>query len=631
MLSSFRKASKSWLAKGLMLTLAGAFGLWGINDIFRGGSSDTSVASVGDHKIAAADYDRELKAELRRESQNLHTDLTMEQARSLGLTQGVLERMISRQALDDEAAKLGLTASNETVAKEIRGQKQFQGENGAFDHQLLDEALQQNNLSEAMFEDGYRLDIARAQLMDSAVDWLEVPAGMTGVLFDYLNQTRVAEYLVLTPDMAGAMPQPTDAELDAFHKTNAARYSTPEYRELDFVEIGPEQFSDSIKVTDADIKKEYDEHKDDFIKAEQRDIEQINFPSKEAALAAQQKIAAGTDFLAVAQGMGLKESDVKLGSFAKSGLDATRANAAFAVAEGSVTPAIQGPFGWVIIKVTKVTPGVNKTFDELKDTLRQQVTKDRALSQSIDAANKFEDARGGGATLDDAANKVGLTAIHVAAVDDKGMAPNGSKANVPAPAVFLRQAFAAQPGDEGDIFQSDEQHSYAIKVVSVTPPALKPLDQVRDQVVKDWTESKRATLLADRVKTLAAQAQNDGNLAGIAKTLGHEPLVSQPLKRDTTSDVFSRALLAELFNTPPGKVVAGQLGKGAGFVIARATKVQNPDPAMAAGDFEDNRRQLSQQVANDLVKSMSASARATEGATINQDSLNRFFGGASNE
>ena len=631
MLTYFRKASKSWLSKGLMLTLAGAFGLWGINDIFRGGGGDTSLASIGDHKISVADYDRELKAEMRKQSQALHTDVTMQQARTLGLAQNVLDRMVTRAALDGEAVKLGLTAGNAAVANEIRGVPQFQGKGGTFSRPLLDEALQQNNLTEAMFEEGYRQDIARAQLMDSTVIWLEIPSGMARVLFNYFNQTRTAEYLVLTPDMAGAMPQPTDAELAAYHKANATRFSTPEYRQLDYVEIGPEQFAASVKVTDDDIKKEYDDHKDQYVKPESRDIEQINFPSKDAAVAAQQKIAAGTDFLALVQSMGLKEDDVKLGTFTKSGLDPKLADAAFTLADGGVTSAVQGPFGWVIIKVTKVTPGLNKTFDELKDTLRQQVAKDKALGQAIDAANKFEDARGGGATLDDAANKVGLNAVHVAAVDRAGLAPDGSKANVPAPAAFLQQVFTVEAGEEGDTFQGDEQHSYAIKVVGVTPPALKPLDKVRDEVVKGWTEAKRANLLADRVKALAAQAQKDGNLAGVAKTLGHEPAVSAALRRDAHNDVFSPPVLAELFATPPGKVVSGPLGKGTGFVIARAARVQNPDATVAMGEFEDNRRQLAQQVANDLVQTMAGSARLTQGATVNQDSFNRFFGGNNNE
>ncbi len=631
MLTSFRKASKSWVAKGLMLTLAAAFGLWGINDVFRGGGIDTAIASVGGHAIASEDYDRELRAEMHNQGLRLHTEITLDQARTQGLSQIVLDRMITRAALDGETVKLGLTSSNAAIANEIRSMPQFQGTGGTFSRPLLDEALQQSRLTEAMFESGMHQDFTRAQLMNSAASWFSVPPGLARMLFGYLTQTRTAEYIVLTPDMAGSVPAPTEAELEAYHKTNATRFNTPEYRELEYVEIGTEQFAGDAKVSDDELKKEYDDHKELYIKPELREIEQINFPSHAAAGAAQQKIASGTGFLALAHSMGLKDDDVKLGAFPKSGLDPKLADAAFSLPEGGVTPPVQGPFGWVMLHVTKVTPGSSKTFDELKDTLRLQVAKGHALEKAIDAANKFEDARAGGASLAAAAAKLGLSAAHVAAVDRNGLAPDGTKANVPAPAVFLQQAFAAEAGEEGDLFQSDDQHSFAIKVVGVTPPTLKPLDKVRDEVVKGWMEAARAKLLAARVKSLTQEAQNDGNLAAVAKAAGRPVAASEALKRNKPTDIFSAAVLADLFAHLPGKVVSGPFGKGSGFVIARVTKVQNQDPAAAASESQDTEKQITQQISTDIVGSMAESARATQGATINEASLNRYFGGNTNE
>jgi peptidyl-prolyl cis-trans isomerase D len=628
MLQSFRKAAKSWFAKGLMLTLAAAFGLWGINDIFRGGTIDTSVATVGGHKIPVEDFDRELRAEMRNQGQRLHTEITLEQAHNSGLSQVVIDRMITRTVLDGEAQKLGLTASNAAIVSEIRSMPQFQGNGGTFSRALLDEALQQARMNEDSFESGVRQDFARAQLIDSVISWFGAPTGLTHLLIDYIGQRRTAEYVVITPDLAGSVRAPTDAELAAYHKQNAARFSTPEYRELEYVEIGTEQFAGDVKVTDDDLKQEYDEHKDLYVKPELRDIDQINFPTQAAADTAQKKIASGTSFLQLAHDMGLKDADLKLGNFAKSGLSPALADAAFAVPEGGVTPPVQGPFGWVILHVSKVTPGINKTFDELKDSLRQQVAKAKATELAIDAANKFEDARAGGASLEQAASKLGLTAVHVAAVDRAGLTPGGTKADVPAPAVFLQQAFAAEAGDEGDLFQSDDQHSFAIKVIGITPPALRPLDTVRAEVVKDWTEAERAKLLAARTKSLAEQAQKDGDLAAIAKTLGRTVATSEPLQRAKPTDVFSQAVLADLFKAPPGKVVSGPIGKGEGFVIARVTKVQNPDPTTAASEFEQGDKEISREISSDIVLSMANSARATQGTTINQAELDRYFGGS---
>lgn len=628
MLQAFRRGAKSWLAKGLMITLAAAFGLWGINDIFRGATAGDAVASVGDFDVSSTDYDRELRATLRNQNERMHTEMTMEEARRLGLPQMVLDRMMDRAAMDVQVKKLGLTVNDEAVVATIRSMPQFQAQGGTFSRIMLQEALRQNGMTEQAFEASVRQDMTRTQLIGSTINWFDIPPSMSRLLFSYLNQNRVAEYVVLTPELAGNVPAPGEAEITAYYKANTARFSTPEYRELQYVTIGIEQFSAKVEVAEADLKKEYDTHKETYVKPEQRDIEQINFPSKETADAAHDKIKSGGDFVSVARGMGFSDTDLKLGTFPKSGLDPRLANAAFAVPEGGVTAPVQGPFGWVILRVTKVTPGLDKTFEELREPLRLQLAKGLAMVKMIEAVNAFEDARAGGAALDEAAKSIGLPIVHIAAVDKNGLAPDGSKANLPTAPAFMQQAFGAEAGEEGDIFQSDEEHAYAIKIVGVRPPAPKPLEQVREQVVKEWTETERAKLLAARAKALTEQASNSGSLGPVAQALGRQPATSAPLRRDSVNDIFSANVLRQLFATPPGRAIYGPLGKGAGYVIARTINVKNPDPSADIGGYQNNRRQVAQTVMNDLVQSFAASARAVEGATIHEKTYTRIAGGS---
>ena len=52
MLEMFRNAGKSWVAKVLLVLLAGSFGVWGIQDIF-GGFNATALATVGNQEISS--------------------------------------------------------------------------------------------------------------------------------------------------------------------------------------------------------------------------------------------------------------------------------------------------------------------------------------------------------------------------------------------------------------------------------------------------------------------------------------------------------------------------------------------------------------------------------------------------
>jgi peptidyl-prolyl cis-trans isomerase D len=418
------------------------------------------------------------------------------------------------------------------------------------------------------------------------------------------------------------------AELEAFHKAHAPQFSSPEYRSFDYVQVAPDQFSGEIQVSDADLKAEFDANKANYEKPEQREIEQIAFPSKEAADMAATKIKTGADFAAVAKERGLKDQDVKLGTLAANGLDAKLSTAVFAVPEGGVTPPVQGPFGWVILHAAKVIPGEMKTFDQVKDELKANLVKARVGAKLTEIANKFEDERGSGDTLAEAAMKEGLTVRHVAAVDRQGMTPERSAADIPKVPALLERAFATETGEESDLVQSEDGQYFALKVNGVTPPAVRPLDSVREEVREAFVADKRNQMLQTKVKTLTDQATKANSLAEAGKALGRAPLTSQPLKRNDMSEIFSPQLIGQLFANPAGAAVAANATQGTGVVISRVTKVLHPEPDLSSAEYANFRRSAAQQLGLTTVDTVAAAAKKQVGVTVHQATIQRVLGDA---
>ncbi|HEX5279362.1 MAG TPA: SurA N-terminal domain-containing protein [Micropepsaceae bacterium] len=624
MLQQLRALSKSWVASVVIGVLVLAFALWGVADIFRGGG-DTTVASVGGTDISQQEFSQQLQNQLRTLSAQTQNQITLEQAKAIGLDRSVLDQMISRTALDDEANRLGLTASQATVVAQIQSDPSFRGTDGAFDPNLLARTLQDNGLSEQGFIDLTGKNIAREQLLDSLVDGIAAPPGLTRILYDYANQTRTVQYIVLTPQDAGTVPEPSEADLAAYHKAHAQQFSSPEYRSLDYVEIGPDQVAGQVQISDADLKAQYDSHRADYQKPEQREVQQLSFPDKAAADAAAAKITNGMDFLNVAQQRGLKDQDLTLGTFAAGapGLDPTLSKAVFAVPEGGVTPPVQGPFGWVILRAAKVIPGENKSFDDVKDQIKADLLKARAAGKVADMANAFEDARGGGASLAQAAAKLGLTVQHVPAVDRQGMTPENTQADLPKSMQFLDQAFRTEAGEESDLFMDEAGNNFAIKVTKVTPPAVKPLDSVREVVKEEWLKEQRAKLLQTKVEQFVADARKSGNIEDAGKAAGHAPVTSMPMKRDAMSDVFSMDLMNQIFSVPPGSVVSGPAGKGDGMVIAKVVTASTPQADVTTAEYTNFRKAAAQQLGEGMVDSIAAAARQRVGVNIHQATLER--------
>lgn len=627
MLQQLRTASKSWVASVIIGVLVLAFALWGVADIFRGGG-DTTVASVGGTDISAPEFDQQLRTQLRALSAQTQNEITMEQAKAIGLDRSVLDQMISRTALDEEANRLGLTASQGTIVSQIQSNPSFRGTDGAFDPNLLTRALQDNGLSEQGFINLTGKDIAREQLLDALVDGIAAPPGLTRILYDYTNQTRTVEYIALTPQDAGNVPQPSEADLTAYHKAHAQQFSSPEYRSLDYVEIGPDQVASEIQVSDADLHAQYDSHRADYQKPEQREVQQLSFPDKAAADSAAAQIKTGMDFLNVAHGRGLKDQDLTLGTFAAgaAGLDPRLSMAVFSVPDGDVTPPVQGPFGWVILRAAKVIPGENKTFDEVKDQLKADLIKARAAGKVADLANAFEDARGGGASLEQAAAKQSLTVRHVPAVDRQGMTPESTQADVPKQMQFLDQAFRTESGEESDLFQDDSGDYFAIKITKITPPTVKSLDSVREEVKEGWLTEQRGKLLQTKIQQFVADARKAGSLTEAGRAAGHAPVTSMPLRRGATSDAFSMELINQIFAEPIGSIVSGPAGKGDAMIIARVVSATTPPADVTTAEYTNFRKAAAQQLGEGLVDSVAAAARQKAGVNIHQATLQRTLG-----
>jgi peptidyl-prolyl cis-trans isomerase D len=617
-----RQLSKSWISSLFLGGLSLSFVAWGIGDIFRGGVS-TAVATVGKTTIDQSQFQRDYTNFLR----NQVKELSLDQARRANLAHDLLQQDIEQTALDNVAQRLRITVSDDTVLSQIRTLPAFAGIAGTFDRNVFQEKISRVGFSEQGFIEIMRRDMARQQLIEAVASGFQLPIGYARALFAYATELRAAEYVTVDAKSLVPIPPPPDAELAAYVKAHADRFSTAEYRDVTYAQIGLAEVSSGITVTDQQIQSAYDANKDKYDIPEKRDLEQIPFPAEADAKAAQAKIAAGTSFAAIGAAHGLKPADLELGTRVAADLDPAEAKIVFALPEGGVSEPIKVTFGWVLVKVVKITAGHLTTLDQVRDELKKAISDQLAQAKLGDIANAYMDATSGGASLAAAAKKVGMHSDRVAAMDAKGLAPDGSKTAGPDDPVFRDQVFKSEAGEEGDPFQGKSGDYYVVSVNAVMPPKLKALDQVRTQALAAWTAEKRALLLQKKAAELAAEANKDHSLDAVAKAVG-SPILSSPALTHATSDAtFSPGLVAALYAAAPGEAVFGPLGKGEGYVVARVSGIVHPLPPPDDPLFQQGVRQISKGIAGDVVESFADVARDKQGVTINTKLLDSVVGG----
>ena len=150
----------------------------------------------------------------------------------------------------------------------------------------------------------------------------------------------------------------------------------------------------------------------------------------------------------------------------------------------------------MLIKAVKIEPGQMKSFELAAPEIKKELALNKARGDVIDTQNKIEDARAGGATLAEAAQKVGLTPRTIEAVDRSGRGTAGAPVpNLPKNVDVLSQAFATQVGIETDPVQIPGGGYLWYEVTKVTPSRERNLDEVKPQVETRWKDDQIARKL----------------------------------------------------------------------------------------------------------------------------------------
>ena len=628
MIQWMHRLSQSWVATILMGALALSFVVWGIADVFTGGSS-TAVATVGSTEIDSTAFARSYRNFVRNQSQQMGTNITPDMAEKMGLSQTALQQLVSRTALDNAISNMKLGVSDAALRDAVRTMDAFKGATGQFDHATFLRAIQNAGYDEDTFLGEMRADLTRQQATAAFEQGFRLPDGYAQALYQYVTEKRAADYVIVSPDSVGAIAPPGDAALAAYVKENPARFSTPEYRQIEYATIGPQDIVAKADVTDAMVAQDYAAHKSTYDIPEKRTVQQIEFPTEAEAKAGRAKLDGGEKFEALAAERKIKPADLALGELAKSELpDAARANAAFSLKENEVSQPIKGAFsGFVLMRVTKIAPGVSHPLSEVADTIKKNLAMQQASGKLVDIINAFEDARSGGATIAAAAQKTGMKSGRFTALDKSGMMPTGEKpADLPADPEFLEQAFKAEPGEDNDPFAAKSGVYYAVKVDGVTQPKLKPLDLVRADAIAAWTEGQKTSALAKKAGLLADEAKKDKSLDGIAKELKVPVQHSPGLGRDTNDTTFSATMTGEIFSAPPDGIVIGPQAVGPNFIIAQVSGINHATPTATDATFQGGKTQLSAQAAGDLSTAFANAARLSQGVKVNQKVLQSAIG-----
>jgi peptidyl-prolyl cis-trans isomerase D len=593
MFDFFREHTR--LALGFMLLLIIPsfifFGVQGYSQFTDG--SATTVAKVDGQSISRNEWDDAHKRyvdQVRRQSPNVD----IAQIDTPALRRDTLDGLVRDRVLIAAANHLQLYPTVGRMARLFDSDPQFAGLRGP-DGKINVELLAMQGMSPALFDQRLRQDLATRQVLAGVTQTAPVPATAASAALDAYFQRREVQLQRFEPAAYRSKVSPTDAEVEAYYKANEALFKAPEQATIDYVMLDLDTLAKGITLTDADVRKSYDEGIAKYTVPEERRASHILIKAeKDAPAADREKARAKAQALlaevrknpALFAELARKNSDDP-GSAAKGGdLDFFGRGAMvkpfedtiFKLKTGEISDVVETDFGFHVMTLTAVRGGQSKPFEEVRGEIEAELRKTKAQSRWAESAELFTNTvYEQSDSLKPVIDKLKLDKKTATVMRTPPAAAAAAKSPLTQPK-FLDAVFGADSlrnKRNTDALEVGPNQLIAARVTQHQPARIVPFADVKDAARERLVDTLAAALARKEGEARVAALR-----ANAAEVLPNTLTVSR-----SNAQGMPKALLDPLMRADASKlpVVIGLDLPGQGYVVMRVTQVLPREP-MPGGD-----------------------------------------------
>jgi peptidyl-prolyl cis-trans isomerase D len=590
MLQNIRENIQGTVAKIVVGLIVVSFSIFGIESILLGGGGG-GVAEVNGEEITPQELQQAVNTQRRRLVSMMGENVDPALLDDDRLRPRALESLIDRKLLTQAADRLALAVSEREIGSVIGSMEQFQID-GKFAPEVYKNALSNAGYTPAWFKQTLRQDLVVNQLTSglSGSDFatpaeLELTARITGEQRDVRYLTvPVAKFR----SEEGA--EVADAQVEAFYTANQSDFRTAESVDLDYIQLNADDFR--APVEESAIVAAYEaELQNGQYRTENR-VSHIMFERSkdetekafgERIAAARARLDAGDPFADVAReysdDVGSAGNGGDLGFSSGDAFPEEMEMAIAALSPGEVSAPVETAEGTHLILVTERREGKPPTLEEMRGQLEEKIQLDEARVELLRTVETLRDLAFNAESLDNPAAELGLEVKHAAGVT-RAQA-EGLFANP----VLTEAAFSEEVLDEGhnsEVIELGGDSYVVLRVRKHHPAQLRPLDEVRDEIVERIVEERaRAATLAE-AERIAVQLRAGGDLQEVAGDRGYEWRVEPGADRRNTT--LPQAVLQRVFTLPApeeGESVVDFVAVPSGDVsVVEVTRV-------AAGSYDE--------------------------------------------
>lgn len=401
----FIRSHRRWMQLVLLLLIVPSFVFFGVQGYSSFMSTEPELASVADQPIRLGEFNQARTAQLAQYRNMLGSQFDPASFDTPTFRQELLNRMIDERVVAAAASKGRYSVSDETLRRTIASIPAVQ-ENGQFSSQRYRDVLAAQGMTPTTFELGLRRDLAIAQVLQPIGQSARVPSEVAEKMMRLLTEKRVVETRVFTPAEYLSAISVSDADIKKWFDDNQTQLTIPENLDVQYLVLNEAAASKDIKVSDANIDTFYKQNQARYGQPERRRVSHIlievpasaNDATKAQALKKAEDLvkraqAEPSSFAALAkefsQDTGSASQGGDLGWISKNMLVPQVETAVFGLEPGKISGIVESPFGFHVINVIEVQPASIKPLADVKDDIANEIRKQLAAEQFAQMASKL--------------------------------------------------------------------------------------------------------------------------------------------------------------------------------------------------------------------------------------------------
>ena len=512
MLEAIRKHAKGWLAKVILGLIAITFALFGVDSYMKGDQSGGKIAEVGDVGISREELTREIQAQSDRMREALGPAFDPAVTETADFRKQVLDSLIERKAMLQEAQKFKFLAPDAYIASVLTQIPAFQ-QDGAFSQQRYEAVLRQNGRTPAQFENELR-QAFMLEAIASPVSLAAFPSDTSlKQIAQLVAQQREIAWIDIPASAVATQIKVTPADVEREYAANKAEFTEPEQIRAEYVVLDMAAVAAGITVSDQAVADFYAANAAKFGQPEQRSASHILIAADknaDAATRARAKAKAAElvqtlnknpeRFAELArtqsQDPGSAAQDGHLGSFGRGMMVKPFEDAVFSMKPNEIRGPVESDFGYHIIRLDGVQAAQTAPLAAVRAAVADELRKQQAQKVFADLADNF-----GNLVYENAASLQPAAAAAKLSIQQSGWM---TAKNAPAPfnhaglsaALFSPESIKSKQNSEA--IEVKPGTLVAARVIESKPARLRPLADVSAVIETRLRAAQSALLLAKK-------------------------------------------------------------------------------------------------------------------------------------